>query len=279
MGRVLALEPVRHLRAILDAYGAAAGGLLGAGLAYGTVFALVPVTLLVVGIAGFFVADPAVRATVVEEAANRFPPLREFFGLALDQVARGAPQLSLVAGVALLWTASRLYGQLDLAFAVIFSETPRRDPLDRIVRGVVALVILVAIFLLLLVVGGAASTELAAIVALAPAMRVLSPAVAIVAVVLAFTVIYRVVPNRRIRWRAAFIPALVVGLVESALAALFAVVAPLLASPRVFGPFVALFASLAWLSWSYQVLLVGASWVRERSATSAGGDAPIGDPA
>ena len=51
---------------------------------------------------------------------------------------------------------------------------------------------------------------------------------------------------------------------ESALSTLYVALAPHLVSPVLFGPFVTVFATLVWLSWSFQVLLLGGAWVHVR---------------
>ncbi|HEX9044089.1 MAG TPA: YihY/virulence factor BrkB family protein [Candidatus Limnocylindrales bacterium] len=263
IGRIGGLGPVRHLGAVLDAYGDAGGGLLAAGLAFGAVFALIPITLLVVAVSGVFVGDPSVRAAVVREVAARVPPLEQFITLALDQLTQGTAGLGLLALLGLAWTGSQFYGQLDGAFALIFRGERRRNLLDKTLRGLVTLVVAVAIFLDLLVVSAVATLDIPVLSSAATAVRVASPIVGFVVVVVGIAVLYRVVPTRRVPWRAAIPPAIAVGLIQIALSTLFVLLAPHLASPRIFGPFVTVFASLAWLSWSFQALLIGAAWVRD----------------
>lgn len=261
--RVLDVGPVRHLRAVLEAYGDAGGGLLAAGLAFGAVFALVPITLLVVAISGLFVADPSVRAAVIQEIAVRVPPLEQFITLALDQLTQDKAGLGVLAILGLTWTSAQFYGQLDGAFALIFRGERRRDLVDKTIRGLVTLVIAVAMFLVLLAVSTMATQNFGILSSVAAEVKVASPIVGLVVVIAGIAVVYRVVPTQRIPWRAAVPPAIVIGLVEIAMSTLFVVLAPHLASPRIFGPFVTVFATLAWLSWSFQVLLIGAASVRE----------------
>ncbi len=263
VARLLGLGPIRHLRAVLEAYGDAGGGLLAAGLAYGAVFALVPITLLVVAVSGVFVADPTVRAAVIQEIAVRVPPLEEFITLALDQMTQDSAGLGLLALLGLAWTSSQFYGQLDGAFALIFLGERRRGLVSKTVRGFVTLLIAVAIFLVLIGVSAIATQNIPVLSSVAAEVRIASPIIGLVFVIVVIALIYRLVPTRRIPWRAAIPPAILVGIVEIALTTLFVVLAPHLASPRIFGPFVTVFATLAWLSWSFQVLLIGAASVRE----------------
>lgn len=260
---ILDLGPIRHLRAVLDAYGDAGGSLLAAGLAFGAVFALVPITLLIVAVSGVFVGDPSVRAAVIREIASRVPPLEEFITLALDQMNRDSAGLGLLALLGLTWTSSQFYGQLDGAFALIFLGERRRDLVSKTVRGLVTLVIAVAIFLVLLGISAMATQNVPILSSVAAEVKVASPVVGLAFVVVGVALVYRLVPTRRIPWRAAVPPAVVVAFLEIGLSTLFVVLAPHLASPRIFGPFVTIFASLAWLSLSFQLLLIGAAWVRD----------------
>ena len=57
--RVLALGPVAWLLPILDIYNAAGGGLLAAGLAFSSLFAILPAILLVIGVVGVVLGDTA----------------------------------------------------------------------------------------------------------------------------------------------------------------------------------------------------------------------------
>jgi len=52
LARFLDEPRVARVRTVLDIYGHAAGGLLANGLAFSTLFAAIPTTLLVLGLAG-----------------------------------------------------------------------------------------------------------------------------------------------------------------------------------------------------------------------------------
>src|SRR5207342_1459388 len=57
LGRFLDRPRIARIRAVLDIYGAAAGGLLANGLAFSALFASIPTTLLIVGVAGWLTND------------------------------------------------------------------------------------------------------------------------------------------------------------------------------------------------------------------------------
>jgi membrane protein len=264
--RVLGWGPIPRIRFVFDAYGNAGGGILASGLAFGALFALIPATLLVLGVTGFFIADAEVRADLVRRIAALIPPLEEFFTLALDQLAAGAIAFSIVGLIGLAWTASQFYGQLDHAFALIFHSRIRRDPIERTVRGLVAVGLIIALFIVLLGVSLLTTNPSSALsLALTRILGWLSPLLGIVLVLAAVALIYRVVPTEPIPWRAIVAPTIVVAVLEGLLTILYVFLAPYLASPKIFGPFFTVFATLAWLSGTFQIILIGAAWTREQA--------------
>ncbi len=60
--RSLIRPRVVYLRAVLDTYGQAPGGLLANGLAFAALFATLPIAIVPLGVAGWLVDDPAVQA-------------------------------------------------------------------------------------------------------------------------------------------------------------------------------------------------------------------------
>ena len=74
--RFLDRPQVARVRAVLDIYGRAAGGLLANGLAFSALFAAIPTMLLVLGLAGWVANDPAVRQTDRRCPHRRVPAAR-----------------------------------------------------------------------------------------------------------------------------------------------------------------------------------------------------------
>lgn len=104
--------------------------------------------------------------------------------------------------------------------------------------------------------------------------RLLGPLVGFAIAALIVALVYRIVPTQRVPWRVISLPAVIVALLEGLLTGSYVLSAPLLALPAVFGPFVTAFATLAWLSWTFQLLLLDAAWVRARTDGS-GADAGV----
>src|SRR5207342_639482 len=88
LARFLDEPRVARVRAVLDTYGHAAGGLLANGLAFSALFAAIPTMLLVLGLAGTVANDPAVRDSIGDALIAAFPPLEDLIDAALDAISR-----------------------------------------------------------------------------------------------------------------------------------------------------------------------------------------------
>lgn len=281
--RVLELGPVRWLIPILDAYDAAGGGLLASGLAFNSLFAVLPSILLIVAIVGALLGDPGRLAAIATSLTVSFPPLAGFLKEALAGFAGGAVTFSVVGVVALVWGASRFYQSLDDAMARIFESEVRRDPFQRGVLGVLSVLLLAAVVGAVIAISHIA-TSLGAdrVPGFDLGMGLLSSTVGALVVSIGLfsggvAIIYRIVPTNRPDWRMIRRPAVAVGLFAAILTALFTVITPqLIGSLQVYGAFVAVFGAMIWLSFVSQALLVGAAWVHRRDGVAG---APVDRPA
>ncbi len=140
--RVLALGPVAWLVPILEIYNAAGGGLLAAGLAFSSLFAILPAILLVIGVVGVVLGDTDRLNALTTSLAAAFPPMADFFTVALASFASGATTYSLIGLIFLAWGASRFYQSLDEALARIFQSTKRRGVLLRNILGILWVIVL-----------------------------------------------------------------------------------------------------------------------------------------
>lgn len=270
LARVLDEPRVAYVRAVLDTYGRAAGGLLANGLAFSALFATIPTALVTLGLAGLLAVDPAVQAALAEALAEAFPPLSELIEGALTALVDGAAVTSIIGVVGLIWTVSQFYVAIDVAFSRIFADDPERDPLRRTARGLLAVGGLLGAVVVVIVFG----SLLAAWDALAPAAMPLPadlggaltswPVLLVIAsgvVLLA----YRILPPEPPSLRASWLPALVIGVIVVVLSQIFVFLAPRLVGVAAFaGSLATGFIALAWLSFTFQALLYGAAWVRVR---------------
>ncbi len=278
--RILGLGPIRTARRVLDAYGNAGGGLLAGGLTYSAVFAVLPSLLLLAGLVGFVVTDPARRAAIVGGIGRALPPLEGLVANLLEGLAEDSTGFGILGLLGLAWGASHFYGSLDDAFSRIFLNDPRRGFVARTVRGLLSVILLVTVF-----VAALALTGIGSYLAEQTANRfggrttdfwqIASPTLAAVVFVLATAIVYRVVPGRPVSWSALRRPALVVGILLALLTQLFSFIAPrLIGVAALYAAFVAVFAAMVWLSTGFQILLIGATWVRERTLRERDDSAP-----
>ncbi len=265
--RLVDRPAVTRVRGALAAYWEAGGALLAEGLAYAALFALLPAFLLLAGVTGLVLQDPARRAAAVGGLAGLIPPLRTLISEALDAVSGGAFSFSVVGLLGLTWGASRFYAALDDAFSLVFVGERRRGLVARTLLGVATVVLLVVAFVGAVALGSVASFLEGALAfgglgPLASAGRLLSPVAAALVAAGAVTLAYRVLPTRRLPWRIIAPVGLAVGVALAVFTGLFTLLAPrLIGSASVYGTFVAVFAALVWLSLSFQALLVGAAWL------------------
>jgi YihY family inner membrane protein len=283
--RVGGLPAVRSLIATFEAYDRAGGGLTAAGLAYTSLLAILAGLLLIVSAIGFLVDDPAVRADIVDWIGRAVPPLEPIASAALESVSAGSVPSGIVAIIGLLWGSSRLYAGMDYAFTRIFADGKPRNEIERTARGIFLVLLVVALPLLMLVVGSLArwlldlAPGLADLQGFARSLLTLSTPLGSMALfVLGTVLVYRFVPSITPSMRVLLPPALLVGLVLAVFAQLFTFIGPLLGGvAAIYGAFVTLFALLAWLSISFNLLLMGAALTRVR-ARAASQPAPPADP-
>lgn len=276
----LSRPQVAELRAVLDVYSRAPGGLLANGLAFAALFAAFPVALVTLGVAGLLVHDPTVQTQLARAISALVPPLRDLVDAALLALSDRAAATSVVGVVGLVWTVSQFYVTLDVAFARIFEDRGGRDPFRRAARGFVWVAGLVGIVAALVIGGSLAAAAEAFLPASSSALtafhRIVSSVPVITAVgVLGVAIVYRVVPARAPAWSAVWPPAVLAGVGIVVLSQLFLFLAPrLVAAALVAGSLATAFITLAWLSFTFQVLLLGAAWVRvrdDRASARSGG--------
>ena len=268
--RFLDRPRIAELRAVLEVYGRAPGGILANGLAFAALFAAFPVALVTLGVAGWLVDDPTVQAQLARAIGLLLPPLQDLVDQALLALSDGAAITSVVGIVGLLWTVSQFYVTLDVAFARVFADRLERNVFRRTARGFASVAGLVGVVVALFVGGSLAAAAEAFLPASSTALtglgRVLSslPVVTVIGVV-AVGIVYRVVPPRAPAWTAIWLPAVTAGVGIVVLSQLFLYVAPrLIGAALIAGSLATAFVALAWLSFTFQVLLLGAAWVRVR---------------
>ncbi|MFL5769543.1 MAG: YihY/virulence factor BrkB family protein [Chloroflexota bacterium] len=263
---------VVRLRAVLDLFGRYGGGLLAAGIAFNTLFALIPLAIFVSGLVGILVSDPAARAGITEFLTGLAPPLAALLDEAVGDLAVASTSLTIIGLIGAAWGATRLYASIELGVQAMFSGVKARNLFAKTVRRAVFIIVIVAIIgasILLAfagsVVGGPGGSE--------TGLLGLVVAIALVALpyilgILGIGAIYRFVPPVRPPFSALTPPAIGAGLAIVGVTQIFTLVAPRLVGANVFyGTLGTVFVALAWLNLMAMILLVGAAWVRVRMLT------------
>ena len=258
-------------RRILDRYGASGGGLLAGGLAYAALFAIVPGVLLLAGVTGLIVADPADRARVVAVIVGVLPPLGELIQVVLDEVAKDAAPISVLGAVLLIWGTSRFAVAFDDSIARVMGGSRARGVLRRNLGAIAAVALMIGAILLSTLLSGVLeflerATAGGVIPFVGLAFSIALGLLPVVATIGATILAYRIVPVPSPSWRAVVVPGIAVGLTLTVVARLFAYLAPrLIGSAALLGTLATAFIALAWLSLSFQALLLGAAWVKDRA--------------
>jgi membrane protein len=278
----VALPPVAAGRRILDRYSAAGGALLAGGLAYAALFAIVPGMLLLAGVVGLLVSEPAERQRLVDVVSGVLPPLREVIETVLTEAARDAAPVSLLGAVALLWGTSRFAVAFQEAIARVGGGDRRRGLLAQNVGAIGSVVLMIVAIVLSTFLSGVlafleAGASAGVFQIVGTAISVALGLLPIAATIGATILVYRIVPVPRPPWRAVVIPGVFAGLALTVVARVFAFLAPrLIGSAALLGTIATVFAALAWLALSFQAILLGMAWVRDRAErTTPPGAKPI----
>jgi len=272
---VLGRPAVAAALRVLGRYNAGGGGLLAGGLAYAALFAIVPAVVLIAGVVGLLYADPVEQERVVGVVVDVLPPLRTLIEAVLAEAARSAASVSIIGAVTLAWGTSRFVVAFQDAIGRVMGGDGRRGLVRANLGALAAVVLMIGAILASTLVSGAVEFLQAA--AAAGVLKVVGEAIAlslgllpVLATIAAALLVYRIVPVPKPAWRAVIVPGVLVGLALATLARAFAFLAPRLIGAAAFvGTLATVFAALAWLSLSFQAILFGAAWVRDRDARPA----------
>ncbi len=262
----------RYIKPVLDVIGVAndtGATLFAAALAFGTLFAFIPLVLLISGVIGWLVEDPAQRAALLNQLVSYVPPLADFFRASLEGVVAGRGALSIIGVIGLLWGASAFYGVLDEVMRRIFIGGGPRNEISRRIRGFATIAILLLVIIGTISLGGVWAL-LGQLVGDVFVWGYVAPLITLAVMVLVALAVYLLVPTAPPTVREALWPAVAAGIAIGILTNLFSLLAPLLIGGMSgFGIVATVFGALVWLNFSYQILLYGAAWARVRRDRAA----------
>ena len=259
----------------------------GAAIAYYCFFSVAPLLVIAIAIAGLVFGEQAAEGAVAAQ-------LQGLLGRAGAEVVQGLVEGAanytegkVAAGigiVVLLVTASSVFSEVQAALNVIWrAPPPERDTLLHAARNKVlsiAFVLGIGVFLLVSLV---ASAVLAAVTGWASVLvpesaRVLRGAnfgLTFVLTTLLFALLYKLLPNRKLRWRDVLVGALMTALLFTLGKSLIGWYIGTTGIASTYGAAGSLMAVLLWIYYSAQIFLLGAeftrAWVGRAAARAVGG--------
>ena len=237
-------------------------------LTYYTLFAIVPVTALLFGIAKGFDLDEKLRTSLNTNFSQHGEILEKIQGFAdttLKQASGG-----IVAGigvVALLWTVLSLAGNIEKALNAVWGLAARRNMLRRFsdyltVTLLTPIVLVIVTSTDVLVKKGFQYFQSAYPGIDHVFMVIFTVLVTILPFVLTaliFFLIYYLAPNTRVRFKSALLAAVVAGVFYTLMQNGFVVLQKtIFRYNRIYGSFAVLPLFLIWIQWAWQIVLYGA---------------------
>ena len=236
-------------------------------LTYYTLFSIVPLAALLFGLAKGFGLDRKLRDVIYA----RFPGQHVLVDYVCDFADKALHQSSggVVAGagvIALFWTVIWLINNIEKAFNVVWGLPPRRDVFRKF-SSYLSLVLITPIMMVLIsTLGVMLRTKLNNLSEKMPdlsfaqsILEKIADVAPMFATCVLFFLIYLFVPNTKVRWRGAFVAAVIAGISFQLLQDSFIFLqSSVFTYNRIYGGFAILPLFLVWVNWSWQIILIGA---------------------
>jgi len=260
------------IKRTVQAYGEDNAPLLAAALAFFSVFSLAPLLVVLIALLVFFGAGEAqttllglVEDVVGEQGAATVATMIE------SQARAGGGVVATATSVALLLLgATTLFAQIQRVLNVVWGTRPEHDSTLASAKhlvvtrlwslGLIAAIggLLLVAFLLTTVVGAAVTAAGDALPGGALLWRTLNRLVAFAALVLVFALLFKLLPNAHVPWRATWIGATVTALLFVVASWLFGIYIANVAVASAYGAAGSLVVLLLWIYVSAHTLIFGA---------------------
>ncbi|PBC07199.1 YihY/virulence factor BrkB family protein [Mesorhizobium sp. WSM3859] len=248
----------------------------GAAMAFYATTSLAPILLIVVAIAGFFIGNDAAQLALSAEISGVMgPQSADLLKATIETASHGwsSALATLIGLVTLLVTASGVFGEMQQSLNEIWRVEPTSVSLSRLVRARAASLGLVAALGFLLLVSLAASTAISALGEIINRslpfgeliVSVINTIVSFALIALLFAAIYKVLPDRTLKWRDVGVGALVTALLFTIGKSLIGWYIGTSAIATSYGAAGALMVVLVWVYYSAQIFLFGAEITRAYS--------------
>jgi membrane protein len=188
------------------AYGDGITGLAGM-VAYNLLLSLLPLTLLALFIFGQVVGSPDAESSVIRDVQRILPSTSEgTIHRLLSEIQRSSTSIGIAALLSSIWIGASFWGALDTAFCRIY-RSPCRSWLQQKRFALVMLFVVLVLFAATIGVPAAQSlvadgaNDLPFGLSASTAVYVFTLIATVVVLFAVLTLIYKVVPNTRMRWR------------------------------------------------------------------------------
>jgi membrane protein len=247
---------------------------MAAALAYYAVFSIAPILIIIISIAGFFFGEQAVQGEIVDQ-------IQGIIGADAAQIIQSALQnisstgsgtlAATISIVTLVWAASNLFGQLQLALNTIWHVRPEetRGVLAFLSRRALAILMVVALAVFLLIslvtvtIISALSEFLVDIVpGLVAGLPLIDLGVSLLLMTLVFAVVYRVLPNVSLTMGNVLPGAALTAVLFAAGKYLIGLYLRNASYQSTYGAAGSLVVLLVWVYYSAQILLFGAEFTK-----------------
>jgi membrane protein len=250
----------------------------GAAIAYYTVTSMAPVLLIVIAIAGFVFGTEAAQGAIVEQLSGMMGAQSAEMVQSMIQSAgnRGAGTIATIVGiVALLITASGVFGEMQAALNVIWKAEPKEGTVSRLVRARLASLGLVVTLGFLLMVSLVVSAALKALGTwlngVMPGLHLILQAfgfvVSLLIVAVLFGAVYKVLPDKKLTWRDVAVGAISTAILFTIGKFLISLYIGSRAVASSYGAAGALIVILIWIYYSAQIFLLGAEFTKAYATT------------
>jgi membrane protein len=253
----------------------------GAAIAFYTVTSLAPLLLIVIAIAGLVIGRDAARAGVIDEFSGLVGPqgadlIKSIVITSSDPTSGTAA--SVFGVLMVLVTASGIFGEMQTALNTIWEVKPPDEPISSLIRARAASLGLVAALGFVTMVSLVASTALSAIsrdlAMRTPAAGIiltgLNTALSLLVFAILFAAIYKMLPDKPLRWRDVASGAVITAALFTGGKSLIGWYLGQAAPGSAYGAAGAIIVLLLWAYYSAQIFLFGAE------LTKAIGDARAG---
>jgi membrane protein len=239
-------------------------------MAYFGVLSISQLLILGIVIGSFFLGEGEAREFVIEQVQAGTPLDAEAIGGVIDAAIESRGTLTIIGFGFLLWSALGIFSALSSGISRVFENAPRRPFLqDKLVglllMGLTGLLALgsLAIGVVTGVLQEAAASVLSDVPGGGTAVWLIGLIAPILLIFIAFWVIYKVVPNRPVRWGEVLPGAVVAALLWTVLRFGFTWYATSVADyESAFGPLSTGISLLVFLYFASVIILLGAEYAR-----------------